>query len=106
MTKNQANSFLCDLADNLTFLAMQKLGADEDTGKNFGEEVTRFLAQHWGGQTIYFPVDIASRLATRNERLFAEFTGDNQAELAKKYRLTTQHVYKIIKTERAKRKVK
>ncbi len=45
-------------------------------------------------------MDMVGRRSTRNAQIYREFTGDNQAELALKYGLSTQCIYRIVKVQR------
>lgn len=69
--------------------------------ENLGRVVSSRLAEEWGGQLVYIPMNIGRR----NARIYEAFTGDNVHELAKKFRLSVQRVYKIIADERARRKM-
>lgn len=69
--------------------------------ENLGRVVSSRLAEEWGGQLVYIPMNIGRR----NARIYDAFTGDNVHELAKKFRLSVQRVYKIIADERAQRRM-
>ncbi len=58
--------------------------------------VDRFR-QAFGGQLIYFPKGTQCDISERDEHLYAEFNGNNQKELAKKYGVTIQQVYKRLR---------
>lgn len=68
--------------------------------KNLGRVIADRLAEEWGGQNVYIPMDSARR----NARLYDEFTGDNVHDLAKKYRLSVARVYSIVADERSRRR--
>jgi Mor family transcriptional regulator len=55
------------------------------------------LADRWGGQNMTFPKDYARAISKRDAEVYARFTGDNYAELAKEYGLTERGMYKLIK---------
>ncbi|BFR47473.1 Mor transcription activator domain-containing protein [Nitratidesulfovibrio sp. HK-II] len=69
--------------------------------KDLGRVIADRLAEEWGGQNVYIPMDSARR----NARLYNEFTGDNVHDLAKKYRLSVARVYSIVADERTKRRM-
>lgn len=94
---------LRDLSDKLSALAQQMLGAKRAQAEDFAEEVAWRVAADWGGQIVYIPMDLIARLSGRNAQIYKEFTGDNASELASKYGLSVQQIYRIIKRERAKR---
>ena len=56
------------------------------------------MATHWGGQNIYFPMGLSYILSKRDRQIYAEFNGNNHSELARKYGISLQWVYKLIKT--------
>jgi Mor family transcriptional regulator len=97
---------LNDLADNLAAFARNRFQVKPAAAKEFGEEAAAFIADHWGGQLVYVPKDMAGRICSRDTKIYAEFVGDNQAELARKYGMSFQHVCRILKKEREKRRVK
>lgn len=105
-TRKPATALLEDLAAHLTAKAHQVLGISKVQAREFGEDAAIHIADHWGGQNLYIPQDMAGRLSSRNARIYADFTGHNQDELARKYGLSFQHICRIIKKEREKRRVK
>ena len=52
----------------------------------------------WAGQPLYVP----QRSEYLERRIMSEFTGDNIADLVRRYRLATRTIYDIIKRQRAK----
>ena len=70
------------------------------------KKLTHHLASNWGGQLIYFPKNLLGRVSERDLKIYKEFNGKNHVELARKYDLTVQHIYRIVKevgmAERAK----
>jgi Mor family transcriptional regulator len=91
---------LQDLADKLAEQAQQMLGVTPDMARRFAQEAAGRVADDWGGQNIYVPMDMVGRRSERNDRLYREFNGENAAELSTKYRLSIQCVYRIIKIQR------
>ncbi len=91
---------LQDLADKLALLAQNYLGVSEAKAKSFAAEAVATLADDWGGQNIYIPMDMVGRRSQRNIKMYREFRGDNAPELASKYGLSVQHVYRITKAMR------
>ena len=95
-----------DVQAKVAAMVRAEFSADERRGSLFGRRVADMLADEWGGQSIYVPKDVARRCLKRNVRLFDEFTGSNVAELARKYGLSEQRVYAVIKQERARRRAR
>lgn len=79
---------------------------NKDDAAALGLRVANMLAEDWGGTSVYVPKDVAGRLTARNRALYAEFRGDNIHEIARRYGLSEQRVYSIIKHERDRRKVR
>jgi Mor family transcriptional regulator len=92
-----------DIAAKLGTLATKRLGVPEQVAKSFGVTAAWMIADDWGGQNVYIPRDVSGILAGRNEQIYREFTGDNVSDLAKRYCTSVQHIYRIIRAERAKR---
>lgn len=105
-SRKPATALLSDLSDHLCELAHDRLNIPKAMAKEFGDDVTMYLASLWGGQMLYIPKDMASQVLSRDAKIYAEFTGNNHAELARKYDLSLQHTYTIIKKEREKRSLK
>lgn len=61
-----------------------------------GLEEAKKIVAALGGDNLYVPkVESVIRMA-RNRRIYKEFTGFNQKELATKYNLTTRHIRSIV----------
>ena len=101
--RNVGAELLVDLADNLTVMAMDMLGIPEAAARRFGQEAAARVADHWGGQAVYIPMDLAARMSTRNDEIYKSFTGDNVSELVRKFKLSRQAIYRIIHAERQRR---
>lgn len=95
---------LQDLADKLAAQVALRAGMDEDAARQIAQDIAGDVARDWGGQSIYIPMDLGAQRAARNERIFKEFTGDNQSELAAKYGLSVPAVYRILKEEIERRR--
>ena len=98
-----------DLQDQLTTQLLAALPAgtlEPQAAKIIGIKVTKFVTDNWGGQLIYIPKNQGGQLSQRDLQIWAEFNGANHADLAKKYNLTVQQIYRILKEiggrERAK----
>lgn len=61
----------------------------------------------FGGTQVYIPMSRTTIKDAIHERMFSEFDGGNHHELAERYRVSLQHVYRVIKKQgelaRAKR---
>lgn len=70
--------------------------------QGLGKRVTARIAVECGGQNVYFPSD----KKRRDAKIYEEHTGDNIPDLARRYRLSVQTVYQIIREERARRRLR
>ncbi|HDR1038462.1 TPA: hypothetical protein QB307_000842 [Pasteurella multocida] len=65
------------------------------------EEITQNIINkiylHNGGMVIYIPKGNSTNINSRNRLIRQEFTGDNHAFLAKKYGLSLQMIYNILR---------
>lgn len=63
--------------------------------------VANRMRMDWGGKQVYFPKGLAADITKRDLELYQEFDGTNHEQLARKYHLSVQWVYKIIKNVQA-----
>lgn len=97
---------LVDLVDNLSSLITEKAGISESDAREIAQGAAVRLADHWGGQSVYIPMDLVAKMSSRNADIFEAFTGDNISELVRKFGLSRQAIYRIIRTERERRSPK
>ncbi len=100
-------AFLADVEEEAREqLAKALLVFRVDHGETIAANVAKSLADYlsiaWGGMPIYIPKDAKRRASM----MLDEFTGDNHAELARKYGVSLQTVYRVIKTEQQARRLK
>lgn len=94
---------LVDLADNLTMVLIKKLRIPSNEAKRVAQEAAAHVADNWGGQSVYIPMDLVARMSSRNAEIYSAFSGDNISELVRKFGLSRQAIYRIIRVERQKR---
>lgn len=92
---------LKDLADKTAKILQDRIEIDPDLAAHVGSELARSIAESWGGQTVYVPQALGMFAHERDERIYSEFNGTNHAELARKYQISMQWVYSIVKKMRA-----
>lgn len=61
------------------------------------ERLINHICQNWGGQQVYIHKRQSEQVAKRNAAIVAEFTGNNHRHLAKKFGVSTQWVYTILR---------
>lgn len=70
---------------------------DAEMAENIGMIVALKTGHNWGGLNVYVPKSMSLFACEREKQIFNEFTGNNHAYLAKKYGLSLQWIYKIVK---------
>lgn len=80
--------------------AMRILGLDQAQAEVLGDEVaTRFSAQ-FGGEFTYIPQGRVFTKAKLHKMIWDAFTGKNHAELARQFRVSIVHIYRVLARER------
>ena len=95
--RRKARELIADLSAQLTESLIAN-GIAKNIADDVGPEVADKIARHWNGQNLYFPYDLASR---RNAEIYAKFKGDNQDQLATEFRTSVQHIYRVVKIQKA-----
>ncbi len=98
--KSKRPELLVDLAEQCSVALRETAGLDKDKAEQVGREIADRMASHWGGQNIYFPMGLSYKLSQRDRQIYDDFTGANHSELARKYGVSLQWIYKIVKTVR------
>lgn len=68
-----------------------------ENAKQIGVEIAQRIAHNWGGEVIYIPRNLILLLNERDMKIFNEFNGHNHCELARKYNVSMQWIYAIVK---------
>lgn len=95
--KSKGPELLVDLADQCAQALVEISLLDKDKAADVGRQIADRMAAHWGGQNIYFPMGMSYRLSRRDRQIYDDFTGDNHADLSRKYGVSVQWIYKIVK---------
>lgn len=83
---------------------LQAMGTDPQAARAIAWETMMHVADAFGGQQWYIPKPDRIHRLSLYEQIWAEFDGSNHQALAIKYKLSYQHVYKIIARMRKARK--
>lgn len=106
MADERIPELVTDLEDQMAACLMRDLLIERQQAKEISKKVARHITNNWGGQLIYIPKNTLGQLSERDLEIWAQFNGRNHAALAKKFNLTVQQIYKIVKEaserERAK----
>lgn len=95
--KERARELLSDMSAKVA-VKLVAIGIASGKADEIAHAITDEMAEDWGGQLVYFPIDLASR---RNLLIYDKFTGDNHADLAIEFKVSVQHVYRVVKIQRA-----
>ncbi|TNH04489.1 transcriptional regulator [Testudinibacter sp. TR-2022] len=93
---NLAPDFLLDLARYTESAVKQVLDTNDNTAQQVGQLVAMAISKDWRGQSIYIPRGVSLLAYQRDLQIWREFNGFNHAQLAKKFNVSTQWVYRII----------
>lgn len=106
MADDRIPELVIDLEDKLIELLLSQLSIDRPKAREIAYLAARHITDEWGGQLIYIPKNQLGKLSERDIKIWKEFNGSNHTHLAKKYGLTVQQIYKILREvggrERAK----
>ncbi|QBH95743.1 DNA-binding protein [Limnobaculum zhutongyuii] len=95
--KSKGPELLVNLADHVTDSVKDVLGVSGITAEHLGQEVALRMSQVWCGQLIYFPSGTQLKSAQTHLQIFEAFNGRNHDEVATKFGVSVQHVYKVVK---------
>ncbi|RAS18902.1 Mor family transcriptional regulator [Microvirgula sp. AG722] len=98
--KSKGPELLVDLAQHTAVALTELLGIEPARAEQAGREIADRMAAHWGGQNIYFPMGLSYKLSQRDQQIYDAFNGTNHSDLARKYGVSLQWIYKIVKTVR------
>ena len=81
---------------------LEEHGVDASVADQAGCALADELAEDFGGQNFFFPMDSAYKVALRDIQIYEDFTGKNYTELSRRYKMSVRGIYKVIKRVRAK----
>ncbi|EEQ6524719.1 DNA-binding protein [Escherichia coli] len=97
MKEPQQPEIFADLAHHVANTLKEMVGMEDDIAEQIAVAVANHMMQAWGGQTIYLPKGMVFMTSARDYKIWQECDGRNYRELAKKYNLTLQWIYKVVK---------
>ncbi len=98
--RSKGPELLVDLSVHVAATLVELSSIDQDKAEQLGREIADRMAAHWGGQNIYFPMGLSVKLSRRDQQIYDEFNGTNHSELARKFGVSLQWIYRIVKTVR------
>ncbi len=98
--RSQGPELLVDLADTITQALVDLIELERERAEHVAVEVSRRMAKHWGGQSVYVPMGLSYNVSDRDKKIYADFNGTNHSDLVRKYGVSLQWIYKIVKAVR------
>ncbi|MDR4518934.1 MAG: hypothetical protein MRK00_16310 [Nitrosomonas sp.] len=95
--QHEMPELLVCIADTTAKTLRECTGLDEQTAGHIGHEVAISFAKVYAKQVVYVPSAENFLKHSRDEEIWSEFNGSNHNDLARKYNISAQWVYKIIK---------
>jgi len=89
---------LSDLKQDIIQVANQE-GVNEETAQAIAHIVTENMRKNWGGIQVYIGKGLKHDLSQRDLIIWGEFTGHNHRALCRKYDMSLQRLYAIIKAQ-------
>ena len=77
--------------------AVKAENIDDSTAETIAESIADQVKKHWAGQQIYIPFAVNEEIKIKHKIIKQQFTGNNQADLARKHGLSLQRIYTILK---------
>lgn len=87
---------LCDLYDEVK-LGLISHQIEEATASTIAMNTAEKIRTNFGGSMLYIPKGLDFDNTQRNQKIISEFNGKNHAELCKRYKISLQWLYKILK---------
>lgn len=98
--RSKGPELLVELAQHTSNILHEAVDIDIRTADQIGEAVASRMMQVWGGQNVYFPMGMAWRVSQRDQEIFSDFNGKNHHDLARKYGVSLQWIYSVVKRVR------
>ncbi|EBA4495604.1 Mor transcription activator family protein [Salmonella enterica] len=93
----QQPEIFADLAQHVAATLKEMVGMENDIAEQIAVAVANRMMHAWGGQTVYLPKGMIFMTSARDYQIWQECDGRNYRELAKKYNLTLQWIYTVVK---------
>lgn len=101
MAENRRHDLIQCVIDHACH-ALQKHGVEAIPAVQIATAVADQIVDAFSGQTITFPAEYARKSRIRDAQLYAEFDGENYAELAARYRMHERSVRRVIARHRTR----
>ncbi|HFI2258486.1 TPA: Mor transcription activator family protein, partial [Escherichia coli] len=98
--RSKGPELLVELAQHTSETVREIIDIEPATADQIGQAVANRMMQVWGGQNVYFPMGMVWKVSQRDREIFREFNGRNHHELARKFGVSLQWVYSVVKRVR------
>ena len=98
--RSKGPELLVELAQHTADTVREIIEIESALADQIGEAVANRMMQVWGGQNVYFPMGMVWKVSQRDRDIFQEFNGRNHHELARKFGVSVQWVYSVVKRVR------
>lgn len=88
--------------ENIVISVCKRFKFDDHICKEVGVSVVDCIGDTFGGQNIYFPMDLKLKIKNRDKEIYQKFTGNNLYELAREFSMTESGIRKSIARTRKK----
>jgi len=90
----------------VAYRAMLAGGVDHDKAEVCAREIADSAWEAYAGGQMYIPLALTYRHLQRDEKIYAEFNGNNMLELVQRYKLSDMAIRKILKRQREREAAK
>ena len=98
--RSKGPELLVELAQHTSETVREIIDIEPAIADQIGQAVANRMMQVWGGQNVYFPMGMVWKVSQRDREIFREFNGRNHHELARKFGVSLQWVYSVVKRVR------
>ena len=98
--RSKGPELLVELAQHTSETVREIIDIEPAVADQIGQAVANRMMQVWGGQNVYFPMGMVWKVSQRDREIFQEFDGRNYHELARKFGVSLQWVYSVVKRVR------
>lgn len=98
--RSKGPELLVELAQHTSETVREIIDIEPAVADQIGQAVANRMMQAWGGQNVYFPMGMVWKVSQRDREIFLEFDGRNHHELARKFGVSLQWVYSVVKRVR------
>ena len=98
--RSKGPELLIELAQHVASIIKEVLEIDPAIADQIGEAAASRMMRVWGGQSVYLPMGVTWKASQRDREMFREFNGRNHHDLARKFGVSLQWVYNVVKRVR------